>query len=315
MPSQRNHAGGGTDRRLATAAGEQLGVVTLDQVRGTGIGPRAAQHRAAAGRLHRVHRGVYAVGHRSIGSQGRLLAAVLACGEGSMVSHGTAAAFWGLRDAWPRLVDVTVTCEAGRKLAGIRPRRCRYPAAEEVVVRQRIPFTTPSRTIVDLAGMLGLDSTRRMVERAAVLKLLDMRSLDAALARAKGRRGIPALRAVLANWRTPDGEKTPDVRSLFEARLLPLIVAAGLPRPRCNEVKRLEGRRLELDFLWEERRLVVETDGEGSHGTPVAFQRDRWRDQVLVAAGYRVARVTWHQAVRETDATVSRICRMLESPG
>jgi hypothetical protein len=299
---------------LARSADEQLGVVSLDQVTDAGIGPRAAQHRAVAGRMHRLHRGVYALGHRSIGRHGELLAATIACGEGSVISHGSAAALWGLRDRWPHLIDVTVTCEAGRKLDGIRPRRCRYPTPEEVTVHELVPCTTPARTIVDLAGMVGLDPLRRLVERAAVLKLLDMPSLDAALSQASGRRGIPALRAVLEDWRTDDG-KTPDVRSLFEARLLPLIVATGLPRPRCNEVKLLEGRRFKLDFLWEEQRLVVETDGEGSHRTPVAFQRDRLRDQILIAAGYRVPRVTWHHVVRETDATVERICRMLEGSG
>jgi hypothetical protein len=239
-----------------------------------------------------------------------LLAAVLACGAGSVISHGTAAALWGLRDHWPRLVEVTVTCETGRKLAGIRPRRCRYPAAEEVTTHLDVPCTTPARAIVDMAGMLGVESLRRMVERAAVLKLLDLDALNAAADRARGRRGLPALRMVMGERMTPDG-KTPDVQSLFEARLLPQILADSLPRPLCNEVKWLESRQFKLDFLWEEQNLVVETDGEATHGTPVAFRRDRHRDQVLVAAGYRVARLTWEQVTRESDATVLRIRRML----
>jgi hypothetical protein len=227
-----------------------------------------------------------------------------------VISHGTAAALWGLRDHWPRLIEVTVTCEAGRKLAGIRPRRCRYPVAEEMTAHLEVPCTTPARTIVDMAGMLGVEPLRRMVERAAVLKRLDPEALDAAAHRARGRRGLPALRTVMAEWRTADGE-TPDIRSVFEARLLPLIVVGGLPRPLCNEVKWLEGQRFELDFLWEEQKLIVETDGGAAHGTPIAFRRDRHRDQVLITAGYRVPRLTWDQVTKEAPATVARIRRML----
>ncbi|HEX3735601.1 MAG TPA: DUF559 domain-containing protein [Solirubrobacterales bacterium] len=230
-----------------------------------------------------------------------------------MLSHGSAAALWGLRDHWPRLIDVTVPCEAGRKLSDIRPHRCRYPAAEEIDVHRDVRCTTPSRTMVDCAASLSLGSIRRMVERAAVLKLFDIAALDAALHRATGRRGIPALRAVLEDWRV-DGTEAPDVHSLFEARLLPLIVAADLPHPRCNAIKHVEGRRFELDFLWEAQRLVVETDGEGSHGTPVAFRRDRQRDQILIAAGYRVARLAWDHVTKEPDITVARIRRMLGKP-
>jgi very-short-patch-repair endonuclease len=85
----------------------------------------------------------------------------------------------------------------------------------------------------------------------------------------------------------------------------------GLPRPKCNETLRVDGERLIVDFLWEDRQVVVETDGEATHRTPVAFQRDRKRDQILVAAGYRVARATWDQISHELDAVVTRIGRTL----
>jgi hypothetical protein len=302
------------DQGLAARAKPQGGLISVHQLGELGISKRAAVHRNDVGRLHRVHRGVYAVGHEAIGRNGRLRAAVLACGEGAVLSHGSAAALWGLRDHWPHLIDVTVPCEAGRKLPGIRPHRCRYPDPEEIDVHKDVRCTTPSRTMVDFAGSLALESTRRMVERAAVLKLLDIAAIDAALHRAAGRRGVPALRAVLEDWRT-GGSQASNVRSLFEARLLPLIVAADLPYPQCNAVEHLEGQRFELDFLWEAQRLVVETDGEGSHGTPIAFRRDRQRDQILIAAGYRVARVAWDHMTKEPDITVARIRRMLGKPG
>jgi hypothetical protein len=105
--------------------------------------------------MHRVHRGVYSVGHRSIDQATVLRAALLACGEGAVISHGTAAALWGLRDKWSVLAEVTVPNQAGRKIDGVRCRRCRYPGVEEIVTRERVLCTNPARTMVDLAGMLG----------------------------------------------------------------------------------------------------------------------------------------------------------------
>ncbi len=95
--------------------------------------------------------------------------------------------------------------------------------------------------------------------------------------------------------------------------MLPVLLAAGLPRPRCNVELWVEGKRLEVDLLWQEQRLVIETDGEETHGTRAAFQRDRQRDQALTAAGYRVARVTWRQLEDEPTPVTARIRRMLEA--
>ena len=228
-----------------------------------------------------------------------------------MVSHGTAAAFWGLQDRWPASIDVTVICETGRKIEGIRCRRCRYPTDDEILVREGVVCTTPARTLIDNAGLLGNGSLRRMVERAAVLKLLDIDALDRSLLEARRRRGVRSLGTILDEWRTEDSS-VPDLRSDFEALVLPQLAAKGLPRPVCNRTLRIDGHRITPDFLWERLRVVVETDGAGSHGTPVAFQRDRQRDQILVAAGYRVARATWRQMHHELDDVIGRIRRMLE---
>src|SRR4051812_25831353 len=130
MSSQKNRepGEGDGDGALASLATEQRGFVSGEQLRqALGVTRRAASHRVAAGRLHRVHRGVYTVGHESYGRAGALRAALLACGGDAVVSHGTAAAFWGLRDRWPVLIDLTVRTQRGRKLEGIRCRRCRYP--------------------------------------------------------------------------------------------------------------------------------------------------------------------------------------------
>ncbi|HEX5712174.1 MAG TPA: DUF559 domain-containing protein [Solirubrobacterales bacterium] len=315
MASERNRESkrNRRDRALASLATSQRGVVSLEQLTQTlDVTDRAASHRADSGALHRVHRGVYAVGHQAYGRQGQLKAALLACGEGAVLSHGTAAALWRLRDRPPTLIDVTGGRQAGRKIDGIRCRRCRYPALEEIVAVDGLMATTPARTLVDLAGMLGERSLRRLVERAAVRKLLDLDALDRAMANAKGRRGVSTLRAALAPWRPVEGP-LPDVRSEFEALVLPRLLEIGLPRPACNKTLQLGGERLMVDFLWEPQRVVVETDGRETHDTPVAFQRDRRRDQILVAAGYRVARATWDQIHGELDAVVARIQRALRT--
>lgn len=227
--------------------------MSIDQLAVAGITRRAASHRAEVDRLHRVHRGVYAVGHEAISRRGRLLAAVLACGPGSVISHSSAAELWRLRDQAPVVIDVIVPCQTGRKIDGIRARRCRRPGADEVTVHEGIPCTTPSRTIVDLAGTLGRTSLRRVVEQAAVLRLLDVQDVDRVLARGP-RRGAPQLRAILAAWRSED-DRLPRLRSPLEARLLAAVVEAGLPRPRCNTELWLSGNRIDPEHARGRRAL------------------------------------------------------------
>jgi very-short-patch-repair endonuclease len=199
---------------------------------------------------------------------------------------------------------------SGRKIQGIRWHRVRLPLPDEIETRNKIRCTTVSRTIVDLAGESGWVRLRGLVEQAAILPKLDIDEIDLVLARSR-RRGAPRLRTILAAWRNTS-EPRPRLRSRLEAHLLPLLIEEGLPSPRTNVKLKLEGRQLEVDLLWEKQRLVIETDGEETHGTSVAFQRDRWRDQVLVAAGYRTARVTWEQVRDEPNAVVRRISRMLK---
>lgn len=182
----------GADWRVAEVATAQGGVISLGQLREAGISSDAAEGRARRGGMHRVHRGVYAVGHRALDRPTLLRSALLACGEGAVISHGTAAAHLGLSERWPTLIDITVPVEAGRKLDGIRCRRCRYPDPAEIAVHADVLCTTPSRTLVDEAGRLGIASLRLLVEGAAVLKLLDLADLDHALDRAAGRPGIRA---------------------------------------------------------------------------------------------------------------------------
>lgn len=297
---------------IARVAERQHGVVSRQQLNAIGLSEREIDLRMTSGDLHVVFRGTFAVGHRVIGRQGRMLAAVLACGDGTVLSHGSAAELQGLWDKQPNPVDVIPPRQAGRKIPDIRWHNVLRPTTDEIEMREGIPCTTVSRTLVDMAGRTGFVSLSRLVERAAIQRRLDVPEVDRVLARGR-RRGAPKLRVVLDHWRTDD-EGKPRLRSPLEAQLLPALVAAGVPRPECNVKLRVDGGRpLEVDLLWRAEKLVVEADGEETHGTRRAFQEDRQRDQRLLAAGYRVARVTWRQVEDEPSGITARIKRMLRT--
>jgi len=298
------------DHAIAGVAGGQHGVISRVQLRALGLSDREISLRAERGNLHPLFRATFAVGHLIIGQQGRMLAACLACGEDTVVSHGSAARLIGLWDKQTPVIDVIPPSWSGRKIPDIRWHRVRLPLDDEIEIRDGIPCTTPSRTLVDMAGRSGWNSMRGLVEQAAILRRLDIEEIDRILARGR-RRGAPRLRAILAPWRR-SLEQRPVLRSRLEARLFPRLVEEGLPVPRSNVKLSIERQRIEADLLWEEQRLIIETDGEETHGTPMAFQRDRKRDQILVAAGYRTARVTWAQVRDEPTAVVNRIARMLK---
>ena len=286
-------------------------MVSLRQLEREGVSPKVAADRGRDGSYHRIHRGVYTVGHRAVTRQTILQAAVLACGDGAVISHGTAAAFHRLWDKPPRLIDVTVPVEAGRKIDGIRCRRCRYPEPEEVIVLNGVAVTTVARTLVDLAGIVGLSTLRKTVGRAAIRKKLDVQAVDIAIHNARRRRGLRSLELALVPYRTRDG-KALNVRSDFETLVLPDLLDLGFSRPGCNVWLHIDGERLLVDFLWERQRVIVETERE-THETPDAFQNDRRRDQFLASAGYRSLRITWDQIHHERADVLRRIERALRA--
>jgi very-short-patch-repair endonuclease len=302
---------GSLGHAIAALAGRQHGVVARKQLRKLGLRDRAIDDRIASGYLQPLFHGTFAVGHRAVSRTGWMSAAVLACASGTVLSHGSAAELLGLSDKRLAIVHVIPPDWSGRKIPGIRWHRVRLPLTDELTVRGGVPCTTISRTIVDMAGESSRGQLRRLVEQAAILRLLDVDEIDLVLSRGR-RRGGPRLRAILSPWRSTS-EKRPRIRSRLEARLLPLLIEEGLPSPRCNARLQVDSHRLEIDMLWEKQNLAIETDGEETHGTPAAFQRDRLRDQILTAAGYRTARVTWRQVVDEPNAVVHRIARMLRS--
>jgi hypothetical protein len=286
---------GARDREIARIANRQGGIVARAQLCDLELSPKAIDHRVRSGRLHPIHRGVYAVGHQAIGVDGRWWAAVLALGDVAVLSHFSAASAWDVRRSASGLIHVTVPGSAGRKRrAGIRVHRPERLTSDEVTTLDGLPITTPARTLLDLAasGLRGRE-LEAVLDRAELLRLLDFGELAGLLARRPRRAGAPAISATLSRY-VPG---TVDTRSLLEELVLELCDVHGLLRPLTNET--VAGRK--RDFYWPHARLVVETDGYTWHRSPSAMSEDRERDTVLVLAGYRVLRFTWEHVTRRAD--------------
>ena len=245
-----------------------------------------------------------------------MMAAVLACGPGTVVSHRSAAALHGLIDRPPVVVDVIAPGKRGQGIDGIKARKARPPTAAERGSVAGIPCTQPARTMVDLAGVVGDRTLREVFEVAAFKGLLDLDAIEAVLGRGR-RRGAPILRAVVAEWRAAATRlpTEPNLRSPFEAKLLPLLATSDLPMPHVNAPVQTPGGTLEVDLLWPDHRFAVELDSRRHHGNDLAFERDRWRDRELLRAGYTTLRVPWRHAEDEPRAVLDAIrARLSSSP-
>jgi len=282
------------DARLAVVAARQYGLVTLGQLRSVGVGDTGIRERVRSRRLHRLHRGVYAVGHRELKAEAFWLAAVLACGPGAALSHHAAAAHLNIRRSDAPTIDVTVPARSGRlSRKGIRVHRSGRLAPEDVAAHEGIPVTTVARTLVDLADVLPAHALKRTIDEAEYKRVLDLRALVAAVERNPGRRGATVLKLAKAPM-----EMT---RSRLEQCFLALVERHGLPRPAV--ALPIEG--YEADFAWPEYGLVVETDDRGSHGTRAAFEHDRLRDRRLLRAGFRTIRLTGRALRYDEEAIVA----------
>ena len=268
------------DTWIARLAGRQHGALSIAQLLAAGFTHDAIRRRVQAGWLHRIHRGVYAVGHRNLTHQGRWMAAVLACGDGAVLSHRSAAMHWGLLNPAKVPVDVIVPGVGGRsRREGIRVHRTASLTTKAATIRRGIPTTTPARTILDLR------------------RVLDRRTLEGVVAQAEI--------AHLPTGNLPGFLHEP-TRSELERQFLRLCRRYGLPKPEVN----VRVGPYEVDFLWRSRRLIVETDGYATHGGRAAFQRDKVRDARLRILGYSVQRFAY-QHVTEEAAFVATVIRSL----
>jgi very-short-patch-repair endonuclease len=266
-----------TDLEIAALAGDQHGVVARSQLLHAGLTAEAIKRRVRAGRLHRVHAGVYAVGHRVLTREGRWMAAVLACGPKAVLSHATAAAAWDLRRAGT-VIHVTVPGRGGGKAPrGVRLHRSPTLTPAEITDYRGIPVTRVARTIIDLARIVSEDELERIVDLADEHGLVDFAALRSARS--------ACLKAVLKNY---DPAPT---RSEMERRFRRLCKRHGLPLPETNAL--IEGYL--VDFVWRDVRLIVEIDGYKYHRAPRRFERDREQDVNLGGKGWRTLRFTWRQ--------------------
>jgi very-short-patch-repair endonuclease len=283
-------------QRVFALAAKQHGVVSRAQLLELGMHAEAIKYRVRRGRLHSVHRGVYAVGRPQLTRRGTLLAAVLSCGPGAALSHEAAAEVLGIRRQKAGAIDVTVP-RARRGRPGIRIHRAALPANERTE-RHGIPVTSVVRTLVDLATGLRRDELEAAVNEADRLDLIDPEHLREALDDTAGRRGAARLRGLL------DRRSFTLTESALERRFLAIVRRAGLPLPLTQQ--QVNGFR--VDFWWPKCQLVVETDGLRYHRTPAQQARDRRRDQAHVAAGLTPLRFT-HAQVAYEPAEVERILR------
>ena len=282
---------------IAALADRQHGVVALRQLRELGLSARAVSHRAARGRLHRIHRGSYAVGRSKLTGYGQWMAAVLACGPRAALSHRSGAGLWGVRPDNRPKSDVSVPSPSARARQGIEVHSSLTLTADDVTTVDGIPCTTVARTLVDLGDVVNRRAVERAVEQAEVLRLFDLRAVEAAIERAGPRRGTGLLLSVLADL----GGPTLTASELEEA-FLALCREARLPTPEVNVWLTLgDGSAVKVDFLWRRERLVVETDGHRFHRTKQSRERDTRRDVLLRLAGFEPVRFTGRQVAFDKE--------------
>ena len=284
------------DRAIAAWAGRQHGVIAGRQLVALGLSASAVPKRVASGRLHRVQRGVFAVGHALLTQRGRFMAAVLASGPEAWASHYCSGVLYELGLGARRLIDVTTLSARGRTLPGIRTHRVSTLTADDVDEIDGIPCTSLARTLLDIAEGGIRREVERALDHAEQARILDMRAIDDVLARSNGRRGAKLLCAVLTEHRI--GSTL--TRNKLEEAYLAIARDVGAPPDMVNAwIAFPDGGGAEADFVYRTERLIVETDGRDAHTARKAFTSDRVRDQRLMLLGWRVVRFPWQQVMSE----------------
>lgn len=285
---------------VAKLARRQYGVVSGRQMAELGISKDQIFREVTNGRLHRVHRSVFAIGHDAIPRHGRCMAAVLSCGPGALLSHRSAAWLWGLTSRWRQTVEVTAATPRETRHE-VKLHNAKALQDEDRSTYERVPVTAIPRTLLDFAAV---DPTflEAAIERAYRRGLLDLNAIDRLLVRSQGFRGVARLREAVEIYRVKAF-----TRSLLERRFLSLVRRAGLRRPSMN----LFIAGFELDAYWPIERFAVELDTYDHHGDPATFETDRLRQEDLKLAGIEMARITGARMDREPKEVAVRLRRLL----
>jgi very-short-patch-repair endonuclease len=287
--------------RVLRLAERQWGVIARWQLERCGITTGAIARLVASGRLHRIYPRVYAVGHKSLCTEGRLLAAILYAGPGAAMSYASATSWWAFIPSLPHTTDVT-SPHRRRSLNGVRVHHVKQV---DRVMHRGLPVTPVARTLLDFASVAPLERVRSAVAEADFKRLLDLEAIDAITG--VGRPGSATLRRALSLHR-PEYART---LSPLEDLLLDVCRRHRIPFPEVN----VNVRGYRVDALWRTERVVVEADGGDGHGTRAQMERDRERDLALRGAGYLVLRYTWRQVKTRPTAVAADIRRALKAHG
>lgn len=296
--SDQSREGRERDAAIWALVREQHGAIARHQLLDLGLSARQIERRIASGRLHRVWRGVYAVGRPQLSRHGRWMAATLACGPGAALSHASAAALWGFGEERDQAIDVSVPDDRRSRMRGIRTHRRARAVMADAVSHEGIPITSPGQTLVDEATRLRPMQLERAVNEADKLGRVRADVLHASLDAYRGQPGVKRLRKLLnpLSFRLSD--------SKLEQLMRPLAQAAGLPAPETKTW--VNGH--EVDFFWPELGIVVEADGLRYHRTPSQQRRGLERDQAHLAAGMWPLRFS-HWQIKYDSTHVLRILR------
>jgi very-short-patch-repair endonuclease len=281
--------------RLAQLAERQPGLVTAHQLGEFGLSRATIARWSQGGGLHRIYRGVYAVGHRALSLEARLAAALLYAGPSAMLSHVTAAWWWELWGSKPRHIHVSAS---GRRPSLLEV-RVHHPRTLEGTIHKGLLVTTIPRTLLDLASAVSLEELRKAVAEAEYRGLVRLDALDDYAGR--GRPGSALQRVALARHRLAR------TLSVLEEKFLALCEANQIPLPQVNA--KVCG--LMVDAWWPEQNLIVELDGHAAHATPAAIERDRPRELRLRTAGQTVLRYTWQQITEQPAIVVADLLASL----
>lgn len=284
-------------REAWSLAENQHGVISRDQLLEVGYTREAIDHRIRTGRLHPLHRGIYAVGRATVTDHGRWMAAVLAC-PGSVISHSSAAALWRMGSEKRDLVQLSLPSSSRRRRPGLEIHQRPSLEGRNLTREYGIPCTTPVQTLIDMSLRLDRPGIERMINEADKYNLTNPSQLREALDARTGEPGAAKLRFIL------DRRTFRLTKEELERRFLPLARKAGLPVPLTGQFV----NEFEVDFCWPDLGLVVETDGLRYHRTPAEQARDRLRDQTHTAAGLTPLRFT-HEQVRYEPEHVLAVLR------
>jgi hypothetical protein len=283
------------DQQIAQIAARQSGNIHRRQLLALGLDGSGINWRVKTGRLYPIYRAVYAVGRPPTTPLEKASAAVLACGDRSALSHGSAMTLWGFWRFWDEPLEVSVAGD--RRPKGVRIHRVTGLLQRDVRVEQGIRVTSPARTLLDKAPTIRPRSLTRFVNDGRRREILTMADIEDIAARFALHPGAPLLRGQLT-------DQNP-TRSGFEDDFLPFCKRFGLPIPRLNTI--VHG--FEADAYYEAEKLIVECDGWEFHNDRGAFEDDRERDTAMLALGIVTIRIT----KRRFDADPAREAKRLHA--